>query len=98
MSEAGTSAKRKIIEISEEEELEIIMSQEASIVEEDASLDDCAKSVEEDYIMSQCAQNVEEDIFINNPVINNAKSVTERLFYNCKISGNVTINFNFNKK
>ena len=99
VSKAGGSKRKvNVVEIEDDQELEIIMSQEAEIVEEDVSLDESTKEAEEDYMMTQCAKDVEKDITINPNMINKAKSVTETLFKNCNITGNITINFNLKEK
>ena len=113
LSEAVATAdsKSRKIAISDDEELEIAMTQEANKAEEDESLvqeastveeDYClnneASVVEEDFIISQCAESVEEIITVNSRSNINPISAAERLFYNCNFHGNVTINVNIAKK
>ena len=90
---ADKGAKRKIVEIDEDEELEIIMSQEVEIAE----FQDAAKETEEEYIMTQVATDVEKDIFVAPNPMQNAQSVAQRIFHNCNMTGNITINININK-
>ena len=90
---ADTRAKMKIVEIAEDEELEIIMSQEVEIAE----FQDVTKETEEDFVMTQVAKDVEKDIFVAPNEMQNAQSVAQRIFHNCNITGNITINVNINK-
>ena len=94
VSVADKGAKRKIVEIDEDEEMEIIMSQEVEIAE----FQDATKETEEEYIMTQVATDVEKDIFVAPNPMQDAQSVAQRIFHNCNITGNITINFNINKK
>lgn len=67
VSTASSRAKKMVVEveISDEEELEIIMTQEASIAEEDASLVQEANIAEEDASLDHEASVAEEDVSLD---------------------------------